>query len=158
MEPMFVSKRAMTVVGMAYIGKNENQEAAFNPEISEMWQKYMPRENEIGNLTGNCDYGVCFSNPEGVVEGEFEYLACIEVTEVGHVPEGMVVRQVPAYRYAVFTHTGPIKNLGETYKYIYETWLPQSGEELHPDQFDMELYDNRMSSDAPEFDILVALK
>ena len=159
MNPEFVSRPAMTVVGLSYIGKNENQEASFNQEIAQMWGELMSRNEEIKHTTGQCTYGACFSQPKWEEEGEFEYVACFEVTDSSELPEGMVVRQVPAYRYAVFTHKGRAINLGETYKYIYETWLPQSGVELHPDKFDMELYDHRFipDSDESEFDILVAI-
>ena len=160
MNPKFVSKPAMNVVGMSYVGRNENQEASFNTEISQMWGEFMSREKEIKHITGQCNYGACFSQPEGAAEGEFEYVACYEVTDTSGIPEGMVLRQVPAYKYAVFTHKGRVYNLGDTYKYIYETWLPQSDVELHPDKFDMELYDSRFTpdSDESEFDILVALQ
>jgi AraC family transcriptional regulator len=125
-----------------------------------MWNKFLTRQEEIKHITGDCNYGACFGEPEGVAEGEFEYVACWEVTDTNNIPEGMVVRQVPAYRYAVFTHKGKLDTLADTYNYIYETWLPQSGEEVHPDKFDMEPYDDRFiqNSDDSEFDILVALK
>jgi predicted transcriptional regulator YdeE/DNA-binding transcriptional MerR regulator len=160
MKPKFLSKPAMTVVGMPYLGKVDDLGPSFNPHIAEMWGQFMSRYKEIKNITGQCNYGACFSAPEGGAPGEFEYVACFEVTEVSDVPEGMVVRQIPPYRYAVFTHKGKLHNLGETYKYIYETGLPQAGVEPHPDKFDMELYDDRFISDSDEseFDILVALK
>ena len=75
------------------------------------------------------------------------------------MPAGMVYREVPEYKYAVFTHHGKLDHLGETYEYIYNTWLPQSGLEVHPDKFDMELYDERFipDSDDSAFDIYVAI-
>ena len=161
MQPMLVNKPAMTVVGMPYVGKlAENETGSFNHEIADMWGKFMSREKEIKHITGQCNYGACFSKFEGQAEGEFEYVACYEVTDASDIPEGMVVRQIPAYKFAVFTHKGKVHNLGETYQYIYETWLPQADVELHPDKFDMELYDNRFNpdSDESEFDILMAVK
>ncbi|MBC8506782.1 MAG: effector binding domain-containing protein [Anaerolineales bacterium] len=159
MQPKFINKPAMTVVGMAYLGKNA-QGGEFNQEISAMWGKFMARGSEIKNITGDCNYGACFSQGEGIAEDQFEYVSCYEVTDASNFPDSMVVRQIPAYKYAVFTHKGKAQNLGETYKYIYETWLPQADVELHPDKFDMELYDRRFNpdSDASEFDILVAVK
>jgi predicted transcriptional regulator YdeE len=52
-----------------------------------------------------------------------------------------------------------LENLGETYEYIYQTWLPQSGMEVHPSRYDMEVYDDRFipNSDESAFDIYVAL-
>ena len=154
MKPKIVKKPAMTVVGMAYQGKNENQ------EIPAMWGEFNPRMNEIKNITGNQCFGACFSDIEGAAEGEFEYVACFEVTDASEVPAGMVVRTVPAYTYAVFTHVGKLATLPDTYQYIYTTWLPQAGVELHPDKFDMELYDEHFKPDTDdsEIDILVAIK
>jgi len=154
MQPKFVTKPAMTVVGLSYVGKNESN------EIPQLWGQWNARAGEIKNRTGYCAYGACFAAPENAGEGEFEYMACMEVTEVADTPDGMLVRQIPAHKYAVFTHKGKLHNLPETYKYIYETWLPQSGVELHEDKFDMELYDERfiVDADEAEFDILVAIK
>lgn len=154
MTPKYENKPAMTVVGLPYLGKNENN------EIHAMWGDFNTRSAEIQNFTGKCAYGACFAEPEGAAEGEFEYVACFEVSESGEVPEGMVVRHIPAYRYAVFTHKGKLDTLGDTYQYIFQTWLPQSGVTLHPDKFDMELYDDRWISDSDEseFDILVAIQ
>ena len=159
MQPKFVDKAAMTVVGMAYIGKNA-EGGEFNHEIGTMWGEFMVRDKEIKSITGDCNYGACFGQGEGIADDQFEYVAWYEVTDAADIPDGMVVRQIPAYKYAVFTHKGKVHNLGETYRYIYETWLPQADVELHPDKFDMELYDNRFipDSDESEFDILVAVK
>ncbi len=154
MEPKFITKPAMTVVGVSYVGKNENN------EIPQLWGQWNARSNEIKHKTGMCAYGACFTNPEGAGEGEFEYVACMEVSDSSDVPDGMVVRQIPEHKYAVFTHRGALDTIGDTYKYIYETWLPQAEVELHPEKFDMELYDDRFKfdSDESEFDILVAVK
>ncbi len=154
MEPKIVTRPPMIVVGISYVGKNENN------EIPQMWGRWMERSDEVKNKTGFCSYGVCYGEPEGVDEGEFEYVACVEVSEASDIPEGMVMRRVPEYKYAVFTHHGKLDNLNDTYKYIYETWLPQADVELHPDKFDMELYDKRFipDSEKSEFDILVAVK
>ena len=72
----------------------------------------------------------------------------------------MVLRRVPERKYARFTHHGTFDKLGETYKYIYNTWLPQSGYEVHPSKYDMEVYDERFIPDSEDsaFDIYVALK
>lgn len=110
-------------------------------------------------MVGQAAYGACFSGPETAEKGEFEYVASFEVSDTNEVPDGMVIRDVPAYKYAVFTHHGKLDNLQKTYKYIYETWLPQSGLKLVSPHFDMELYDDRfeIDSDKSEFDIYVAI-
>jgi predicted transcriptional regulator YdeE/DNA-binding transcriptional MerR regulator len=153
MEPKIIKKPAFKTVGISYVGKNENG------EIPQMWGVYNSRWEEIPALNQTC-FGLCFSNPTGATEGEFEYVAACEVADDKVIPEGMVYREVPEYKFAVFTHHGKLDKLGETYEYIYNTWLPQSKLEVHPDKYDMEVYDERFipDSDDSEFDIYVALK
>ena len=157
MEPKIVNKPAFKAIGMSYVGKNEHG------EIPQMWGVFNSRATELEelNTNGSCCYGLCFSNPAGgAAEGEFEYVAAFEVADDQSIPKDMVYREVPGYKYAVFTHHGKLDTLGQTYEYIYNTWLPQSGYEVHPDKFDMELYDERfeIGSDTSEFDIYVAVK
>jgi len=153
MQPKIVTKPAFKAVGMSYIGKNEAG------EIPQMWGVYNSRFNEITAVNQIC-YGLCFSNVEDAAEGEFEYVAATEVRDNTNIPDGMVYREVPEYKYAVFTHHGKLDKLGETYEYIYNTWLPQSGLAVHPDKYDMEVYDERFipDSDDSAFDIYVAIK
>jgi AraC family transcriptional regulator len=153
MEPKFVTKEAFKVVGMSYIGKNENQ------EIPQLWEVFNIRMKEVKSAEPCC-YGTCFGDVEGAAEDEFEYVACVAVEGTPDIPEGMVMREIPAHKYAVFTHHGSLKTLHDTYQYIYNTWLPQSGYELDG-KFDMEMYDDDFNMDVwdnSKFYIYVAVK
>ena len=153
MEPKFVELPAFTVVGMRYYGRNENQ------EISQLWEEFNPKSGQIQHIRpGSPAYGLCFTVP-GAPAGEFEYVASFAVDKVENVPEGMVMREVPAHKYAVFTHVGALDKLGETYRYIYQTWFPQSGQQP-TGELDFELYDEDFKDFAPDsrFYIYVALK
>ncbi|MFC1997523.1 GyrI-like domain-containing protein [Chloroflexota bacterium] len=153
MQPKIITKPAFKSVGMSYVGLNQAG------EIPKMWNVYNRRINEVAAINDIC-FGLCFSSIKGTSEGEFEYVASTEVKDDKNIPKGMVYREVPEYKYAVFTHNGKLDRLGETYEYIYKTWLPQSGYELHPDKYDMEVYDDRFTPDSEDsaFDIYVALK
>jgi predicted transcriptional regulator YdeE/DNA-binding transcriptional MerR regulator len=154
MEPKIVSKPAFKTVGLSYVGKNEQG------EIPQMWGTFNQRAGEVEAINSDCCYGLCFSNVEGVTEGDFEYVAAIEVSAGAAIPKGMVLREVPAYKYAVFTHHGKLDTLGQTYEYIYNTGLAQAGLEVHPEKYDMEVYAERFipNSDESEFDIYIAIK
>ena len=153
MKPKIITKPAFKTVGLSYVGKN------LQGEIPQMWGVFNSRFNEIAALNDIC-FGLCFSKVEGATEGEFEYLAATEVVDDKNIPDGMVFRVVPEYKYAVFTHHGKLDKLGDTYEYIYNTWLPQSGLEVHPDKYDMELYDERFipDSDDSALDIYIAIQ
>ena len=153
MKPKIVTKPAFKTVGISYIGNNQSG------EIPQMWGVFNSRYDQIPAINDIC-YGLCFSKVAGASEGEFEYIAATEVSDDKNIPEGMVYREVPEYKYAVFTHHGKLDTLGETYEYIYNTWLPQSGLKVHPDKYDMELYDERFipDSDDSAFDIYIAIQ
>ncbi|MBN2503136.1 MAG: GyrI-like domain-containing protein [Anaerolineales bacterium] len=144
MEPRIVTKPAFYVVGMQYIGKNPDN------EIAKMWQDFIPRINEPDRIKPEVSYGLCDSSIEGVEDGEFEYVAGVEVAGPdAAVPEGMVLRSVPERKYAIFTHHGTLDTLGDTYQNIYNTWLPQSGLEVG-NEFDMEVYDEDFIPNSPD--------
>ncbi len=157
MEPTFTSKPAFQAVGVSYIGKNENF------EIPGTWVIFNQRFKEIKKSHDECVYGLCFSTPDDSIgafqPGEFEYVAAAAVTEGVRIPEGMVYRQVPAHQYAIFTHHGKLDTLKDTYKFIYETWIPQADVKVHPDRFDMEVYTDEfiLDSDDSKFYIYVAV-
>jgi len=155
MQPKIVNRPAFKAIGLSYVGKNEHG------EIGQMWGRFNQVSQAIQSINNKEAFGLCFSTVEGPSRpGEFEYVACFEVADDKAVPAGMVYRQVPAYKYAVFTHHGKLDKLGETYQYIYNTWLPQSGLQLHPDKFDMEVYgeDFILGSDESKFQICVAIQ
>ena len=144
MEPKIITKPAFHVVGMRYVGKNPNQ------EIAQMWQEFLPHINEPARVEPQVSYGLCDSTIEGLEEGDFEYVAGVEVAGPdAEVPQGMVLRSVPERKYAVFTHHGTLDTLEETYQNIWNTWLPQSGYEI-AEQFDMEVYNEDFILDSPD--------
>jgi AraC family transcriptional regulator len=153
MEPEIKNRPAFKAVGLSYVGKNEHG------EIPQLWDRFNPRFHEPKNINSVECFGLCISNLKDAQPGEFEYVACVEVADDRDIPDGMVCREVPAYKYAVFTHHGKLDTLGETYQYIYNTWLPQSGMELNPDKFDMEVYTDEfiLGDDKSKFYIWVAL-
>lgn len=159
MEPKIISKPAFKAVGLSYVGKNEAG------EIPQLWDGFNQRYTEINNIDPSCCYGLCFSTPvaerksQKFEPGVFEYVAAAEVADDQNIPEGMVCREVPEHKYLVFAHHGKLNTLGETYKYIYETWLPQSEYKVHPSKFDMEVYTDEfmMNSDQSKFYIYVAI-
>lgn len=130
-EPQILSRPAFMAVGLSYHGANENG------EIGLLWGDFMSRITEVEHTAGKMEtFGLCYSADEN---GNFEYVACIEVNQVNQVPQDMVIRFVPECTYAVFTHIGLVTTLGETYDYILNTWFPQS-DYVIGDGPDFELY------------------
>ncbi len=146
MEPKIITYPSFTLVGMRYYGKNENQ------EIARLWGEFNQRIGEIGGLqneTGDAAIGLCVTPENAPSDGSFEYVAGFPVSQVGVVPEGFVVREIPAHTYAVFAHKGSLAGLGKTYEFIYETWLPQSGYQVAA-KLDFEYYDQDFKNFEPD--------
>lgn len=96
-----------------------------------LWQRFMPRRNEVSNAIGEALYSVQnfaglggFENftPETV----FEKWAAVEVRQGEAVPAGMEAFLLRGGRYAVFDHQGPPSEFPKTLHYIFSDWLPQS--------------------------------
>ena len=154
MDPKIIMKDEFTVIGLEYVGPNQNN------EIGQLWDVFNRQMVDIKHLKSEHQaYGVCSPAPEGAEEGNFCYVAGMEVTGVSDVPQGMVVKVVPAGKYVVFTHKGLLEKLRSTYEYIYGTWLPKSGFEVAC-QPDFEYYDERFKPGSleSEFDIYVPIK
>ena len=147
-KPEFVERDAMLVVGPLYQGKNPNN------EIKTMWEtEYNTRYKEIKGIDDTRCYGVCFMD-SNLPEGEFKYIAGMEVGSPDDIPEGMGLIEVPAQKYVVFTHKGPVENLGKTYHDINQKWLPEWGLE-RADGPELEEYDDDFPA---SFRILIPVK
>ena len=157
MEPKIISRDEIKLVGMQYIGSDIS-------EISKMWCSFIQRTAEI---KGRVNEKVCYGIGECTCEGEckcgqgadFSYIAGVEVDSFDQLPAGMITRTLPASKYAVFTHKGPLSALSTTYENVFTKWIPASG--LQPDaNFAFEYYDERFNanSDNSEVDIYVPVK
>ncbi|AKJ98920.1 MULTISPECIES: GyrI-like domain-containing protein [Pseudomonas fluorescens group] len=103
-------------------------------DIPLVWEKFLPWLGKVPGEKDEVTYGVgC--NPDG--EGGFEYIAGVEISRLDDLPEQFRWIEIQPARYAVFEHKGPLKQLPETFRYIWDVWLPQSG---------------HAAADAPEFE------
>lgn len=100
----------------------------------ELWRSFMTRRAEIHNSIGATLYSVDIYdrtyfdnfNPQKL----FEKWAAVEVTDFVVIPNDMETLSIPKGLYAVFIHKGPASTGAETYRFIFETWLPGSAFEL----------------------------
>lgn len=139
MEAKIVHLDKFMVVGMQYIGKNEQG------EIGKMWGEFIPRIPEIRHTReGDESYGVCIDNPENGME----YIAGLPVTDMADIPRGMICKEVPAQDYVVFPSQG-LDQIGATYHRILKDWLPESAYEATGGP-DFEYYPPEFDPDDPD--------
>lgn len=74
--------------------------------------------------------GIVHDDPDITPTDKIRYDAAIVTTRPVH-PEGeFAVTEIPAGRFAVFTHQGPYESLGQTYQRFFGAWLPHTRLEL----------------------------
>lgn len=152
LQPQIVDKPPLSVAGLETTFIHALSPAASNVEvIGPLWERLIPRVNEIERRVGGEMYGVIYARPaaERAHCDELVYVAGVAVSDAGKLPDGMTSRTVPSGRFAVFVHRGPIQGIRETVSEIYRVWLPQSGYE-HAGIADVELYDHRFCLDSPD--------
>lgn len=119
MEPSIVDRDAFSVMGMVTRVAPENEK---NENYALIWSKFESCHEQIKiHSTDKCYYGVSIATDE---EGVMDYLAGMAVGNMASVPEGLVLRELPAACYAVFECT--VRTIGETYVYAFKEWLPAS--------------------------------
>ena len=131
MEPTFVDREAFTVMGL---------QERFTPDTEDfegIWKRFMAFHDQIQpHSTDQAYYGVCFSVAGG--ERRKDYVAGMAVPPGTACPEGLVIREVPAARDAVFECT--VATIRNTYDHIFKEWLPAAPADHHPTMPGFERY------------------
>lgn len=139
-----VTKGEFVIVGLEHTGPYSTME-----ELPKLWERFMSRIAELQDrVNDKAELGVCYDEPQ-----QFTYIVGAEVTDAANIPEGMISRRIPEHRYLVFTHRGDLSSLGETYKKIYDEWLPQSGYQRDAEAPFFEWYDERFHPDSKESEL-----
>lgn len=136
-----IQKGPMQVMGIELQTTNENWQSA--QDIPPFWGRFyregiqaMIPNQKTGEVLGlYCDYEKDHTKPYTLVAG-------CEVTVVGDIPNGLVVKQIPAAKYAVFEVIGKFPDkMMEVWEWIWAGNLRRTytGDfELYPLGFDPE--------------------
>jgi AraC family transcriptional regulator len=122
--------RIETLTEKKLIGKRTRMSLSAN-KTGQLWQSFMPRRKEIQNIIGSELFSIEVYPPtywdKFDPDAEFEKWAAVEVADWRTIPDNMETMLLSNGRYAVFIHKGPASAALQTYSYIFETWLPDSG-------------------------------
>lgn len=89
-------------------------------------------------------YGICFDEAMGM--DQFEYLIADPYDPAKAIPEGFVVKNIPAFTWAVFPCRGPMPGaLQDANTAIYTEWLPSTGNYKFAAGYCVEFYENPMN-------------
>jgi AraC family transcriptional regulator len=124
LKPVFAPKPAMQFAGVvSLVDENESE------TVAQLWAVLI-RELERNDALVPQNYGGIIWYPAGGAQGSFFYMAAIEIKTSDLVSSGLVTKTIPASTYARFVHKGPWTTRRLTLDYIYQTWLPKSGQRL----------------------------
>lgn len=154
-DPLISDRPKLRLTGLAYHGDNANF------ELAALWRSLMQQKHLIPfQRSPQQTYGLWRYPANFQTHREFDYLAGVELVKVDGVPSCFSTAELKACQYAHFEHIGALKNIRQTYIYIYGEWLPQSQYQL-TDNYDLEYYDSRFTGadrDDSVLNILVPIK
>lgn len=88
------------------------------------------RENHLPPSAEHRSYGLHYNDPFKISPEEYRVDLCVSISEpVAPNDYGVVEKVIPAMRCAVARHLGPRAHVSAA-EYLYNTWLPQSGEQM----------------------------
>ena len=149
MEPQIVTLKPFQVVGIT-ASTNNAKEAGPDAIIPSLWRQFMSQDllNKIPGRVDQSIYAV-YTDYVSDANGQYTIIIGAKVAPVPNpmFPEGMVVKTVPAGRFAVFTsERGPAAKVAvETWKRIWAYYQsPEHGRRAY--QADFEVYDPHAGS------------
>jgi len=108
MDYEIVELEQKTVAGLCT--RTGNAEADMPAKIGGLWQSFFAGAiQKIPNQTGETTFGL-YTNYENGVQGEYDVMACCEVSGAGELPENVKVSVIPAGKYAKFSFRGDTRN------------------------------------------------
>ena len=112
------------VAVIEHLGSPTQEHKSVNKLIAWRIENKLPIDDKYRN------YGVHFNNPHTTPAAEYQVDFCLSVEhDVLPNSHGIINKTIPASRCAVTRHLGSRKNMTAA-AYLYERWLPSSGEAL----------------------------
>ncbi|TMV43821.1 GyrI-like domain-containing protein [Paenibacillus mesophilus] len=142
-----VQKPSFKAVGLPISWTPESVNPADN-ELSKLWGRFNPRANEIPFRVPGKMYGLEQFKPGFKPGDPIDYVACVEVSEAGDIPHGMVSADIPEASYVVVTCKGTINDINSAYGHFWSTWLGQHPEYEVVPGWNFEYYDERFLGNA----------
>ncbi|MCB5224136.1 MAG: GyrI-like domain-containing protein [Candidatus Cloacimonadaceae bacterium] len=119
----FEEREPFLVMGLETMGTMESD------DYMEAWTKFFSLREKLPETVDNCIYGIYYPGEKfdpKTMKGN-NYLVGMEVKESVELPKELKLIKAPGGYFAVFDHVGSVKDIGETYEYIFGPWLATSG-------------------------------
>src|SRR5229473_3307523 len=108
-------------------GLEERYTCETSKAVPAQWQRFVPYLGNISRQVGRATFGVSCNGDD---EGNFDYIAGVEVTDFSDLPAAFSRVRIGPRKYAVFSHREHISTIRRTVNTIWSKWLPESGHEV----------------------------
>jgi predicted transcriptional regulator YdeE len=160
--PQIVSQESFQVVGIS-ASTNNAKEAGPDAIIGTLWQQFLS-QGLLNKIPDRVDQSITavYTDYVSDANGQYTFVLGARIRPIPDpvLPEGMVIKTVPAGRYAVFTsERGPVaKVVVETWKQIWAYFQnPANGQRAY--RADFEVYDQRSADpNNTQVDIYVGVR
>jgi AraC family transcriptional regulator len=124
LRPALEERTAFLLAGVMSLVQNDRQ------LVPHLWDILLAELARVeGMHASRTFYGLTWYPDDWEVRGTL-YMASVMVDSPDVAGSALVTKRIPPARYARFTHKGRRAELSLTRDYIYQTWLPKSGENL----------------------------
>lgn len=151
------TKQGFYVAGIVVMTGDAVSSIAQQPALwDRMW--LAEKENKIYAMARPKEHGEYYiSFP--VKNDLYRLVTCVKIDDPDAIEDGLYVDWVPDGTYAIFStppcEEGFSQRIVETWRYIFETWLPNSGYSLDESGRDYEFYDARCHGKPYSMDICI---
>ena len=133
-----------TIVGIE-VRTNNKKEAAGEGEIPKHWMRYFKNQiaAQIPNKVDETLYAT-YMDYESDFTGDYSFVLGLKVSKVDQLPKGLVAKNIPKSKYAVFTtETGAMDQV--VIQKWQEIWQMKKTDLHRTYQADFEVYDDRVT-------------
>lgn len=107
--------------------------------IPAQWVAFAAMMGQIPDRVPGAQFGIVCG---ATANESLEYMCAVEVRSFDNFPDGMGRLKVPSADYAVFAHAGTAADVAQSWRAIWQDWLPPSGYEA-AETPDFERYDDQ---------------
>jgi|SRR5476651_477370 len=125
--PAIAASRIESLGELKFIGLREHVKFSQMQNIASQWQRFMQHYVQIEDKAHPIPAGVSTNLDE---EGNFDYVCAVQVKRFGAIPKDLIQLTVPPQTYAVFRHDGHVSEIGDTFRAIWNDWIPEPGKTI----------------------------
>jgi AraC family transcriptional regulator len=91
------------------------------------WRK----QSKLSPVSSSKTFGVAYDDPKTCKDADFRFDICSTVSQdIPSNSQGVINSKIPAGRCAQIRHLGSHELMDDKIRYLYQHWLPESGEQL----------------------------